>query len=241
MASGGDPSRAWLPLMQRRHAKESLHFPLRDLAQPEYNSGVRSHRTAWADSRSPQPEVRGHEYHRSDRQLSVRWESHCPIETNCCANQGHSSWACRSRQPSSRCGSVRVTARTPLRTKMPWRPTLLNALELRLHFQPRCRHRLWQLLVWYLALGTTGNSEQRLEKRMSSARLFLIQPRRNRYVLRLYKCIGTQRLASVARNLVVHGARRVTGIDFHINLAQLAHKSPSSLDRAGGARRGRRE
>jgi hypothetical protein len=38
-----------------------------------------------------------------------------------------------------------------------------------LRFQPRCRHRLWQLLVRYLALGKTGNREQRLEKRMSSA------------------------------------------------------------------------
>src|SRR5258708_23666075 len=154
--------------MQRRQTKARLYFPLRDLARSEYNSGGRSHRTAWADSRSPQLEVRGHEYHRSDRQLSVRWESLCPIETNCCANRGHSSWACRSRQRSSRCGSVQVTAETPLRTKMPWRSTLPNALKLRLHFQPRCRHRLWQLLVWNLALGTTGNREQRLEKRMSS-------------------------------------------------------------------------
>jgi hypothetical protein len=78
---------------------------------------------------------------------------------------------------------------------------------------------------------------------MSSARLFLIQPRRNRYVLRLYKCIGTQRLASVARNLVVHGASCVTGIALRITLALLAYKNPSSLDRAGGAREaaGRRE
>src|SRR5258707_2112050 len=176
--------------MQGRQTKARLYFPLRDLERSEYNSGGRSHRTAWTDSRSPQLEVRGHEYHRSDRQLSVRWEPLCPIETNCCANRGHSSWACRSRQPSSRCGSVRVSARTPLRTKMPWRSTLSNALELRLRFQPRRRHQLWQLLVCYLALGTTGNREQRLEKRMSSATLFPIQPRRNRYVLRLYKCIG---------------------------------------------------
>jgi hypothetical protein len=158
-------------IVQCRQTKARLCFPLRDLAQPEYNLGGGSHRTAWAESRRPRPEVLGYEYHRSDRQLSVRWESHCPIETNSCANRGHSCWACRSRQPSSRCGSVRVTARTPLRTKMPWRSTLPNALKLRLHFQPRCRHRLWQLLVWYLALGTTGNREQRLEKRMSSAKL----------------------------------------------------------------------
>jgi hypothetical protein len=56
-----------------------------------------------------------------------------------------------------------------------------------LHFQPRCRHRLWQLLVWHLALGTTGNREQRLEKRISAATLLLIQAKRNRYGLRLYK------------------------------------------------------
>src|ERR1700730_13861714 len=41
-------------------------------------------------------------------------------------------------------------------------------------------------------LGTTDNREQRLEKRMSSATLLLIQPRRNRYVLRLYNCIVTR-------------------------------------------------
>src|SRR5712671_6507570 len=185
--------------MQRRQTKARLYFPLRDVERSEYNSGGRSHRTAWADSRSPRLEVRGHEYHRSDRQLSLRWESLCPIGTNCCADQGHSSWACRSRQPGSQCGSVRVSARTPLRTKMPGRSTLSNALKLRLRFQPLRRHRLWQLLVRYLALGKTGNREQRLEKRMSSARLFLIQPRRNRHVLRLYKCIGTQRLASEGR------------------------------------------
>src|SRR6266436_5035529 len=224
--------------MQGRQTKARLYFPLRDLERSEYNSGGRSHRTAWTDSRSPQLEVRGHEYHRSDRQLSVRWESLCPIETNCSADQGHSSWACRSRQPSSRCGSVRVSARTPLRTKMPGRPTLSNALKLRLRFQPLRRRRLWQLLVRYLALGKTGNREQRLEKRTSSARLFLLQPRRNRYVLRLYECIGTPRFASVARNLVVHGASCVTGIDLHIAL--LAHKSPSSLDRWRG-KGGRRE
>src|SRR5229473_3874187 len=187
--------------MQCRQAKARLYFPLRDLAQPEYNSGGRSHRTAWADSRSPQLEVRGHEYYRSDRQLSVRWESLCPIETNCCADQGHSYWACRSRQPSSRCGSVRVSARTPPPTKMPGRPTPSNALKLRLRFQPLCRHRLWQLLVRYLALGKTGNRAQRLEQRMSSTRHFLIQRRRNGHVLRLYNCIGPQRLASADRKL----------------------------------------
>ena len=161
-------------LTQHGQARARLYFPLRDLARSECNSGGRSHRTVWANSRKPRPEVRGHEYHRSDRQLSARWESLCPIETNGCADQGRSSWACRSRQPGSRCGSVRVSARTPLPTKMPGRPTLSNALRLRLRFQPRRRHRRWQLLVRYLALGKTGNREQRLEQRMSSAKLFLI-------------------------------------------------------------------
>jgi len=69
-----------------------------------------------------------------------------------CADRGHSSWACRSRQPSTRCGSDRVSARTHLQTKMPWRSSLPNASELRLHFQPRCRHRLWQLFG--LVFGT---------------------------------------------------------------------------------------
>ena len=119
---------------------------------------------------------------------------------------------------------------------MPGRPTLPNALKLRLRFQPRRRHRLWQLLVWYWALGTTGNREQRLEKRMSSATLLLIQPRRNRYVLRLYKCIVTR-----TGNFVVHGASCVTGIDFHITLAPVSSQEPLQLDRAGGARGGRRE
>src|SRR5258707_5423866 len=150
--------------MQRRQTKARLYFPLRDLARSEYNSGGRSHRTAWADSRSPQLEVRGHEYHRSDRQLSIRWESLCPIETSYCADQGRSSWACRSRQPSSRFGSVRVSARTPPPTKMPGRPTLSNALKLRLRFQPVRRHRRWQLLVGYLALGKTCNREQLLRR-----------------------------------------------------------------------------
>src|SRR6267142_2684664 len=187
--------------MQGRQTKARLYFPLRDLERSEYNSGGRSHRTAWTDSRSPQLEGRGHEYHRSDRQLSVRWESLCPIETNCCADQGQSSWACRSRQPSSRCGSVRVSARTPPQTKMPGQRALTNASKLRLNFQPLRRHRLWQLLVHYLALGKTGNRETAFtEQRRSSARLFLIQRRRNHHVLRLYKCIGSQRLASESRN-----------------------------------------
>ena len=37
-------------------------------------------------------------------------------------------------------------------------------------------------------------------------------------------------------NFVVHAARRVTGIDFHNTLPTLTHKSPSSLDWAGGAK-----
>jgi hypothetical protein len=58
---------------------------------------------------------------------------------------------------------VQVSARTPPPTKMPGRPILSNALELRLRFQPLGRHRLWQLLVGYLALGKTGNREQLLK------------------------------------------------------------------------------
>ena len=79
------------------------------------------------------------------------------------------------------------------------------------------------------------------EQRMSSARLFL-QPRRNRYVLRLYKCIGTRRLASVARNLVVHGASCVTGIDLHITLVSLLRlKEPLQLGPRWRGKGGRRE
>src|ERR1700710_3079083 len=107
---------------------------------------------------------------------------------------------------------------------MPWLSNLPNALELLLRLQPLCRHQLWQLLVRYLALGTTGNREQRLEKRTSSATLLLIQPRRNRCVLGLYNCIVTRPefLWSIR-----HAESRV--VDFYINLAAISHKSPSSL------------
>ena len=47
-----------------------------------------------------------------------------------------------------------------------------------------------------LLFGTWRNRQPRaalMEQRMSSARLFLFQPRRSRYVLRLYKCIGILR------------------------------------------------
>ena len=63
---------------------------------------------------------------------------------------------------------------------------------------------------------------------------------RNRYVLRLYKCIGTQRLASVARNLVVHGASCVTGIALRITLALLARKNPLQLGPRWRGKGGRR-
>ena len=76
---------------------------------------------------------------------------------------------------------------------------------------------------------------------MSSATLFLIQPRRNRYVLRLYKCIGTQRLTSVARNFVVHGASCVTGIDLHITLAPVSSQEPLQLGPRWRGKGGRRE
>jgi hypothetical protein len=227
--------------MQDRQTKARRYFPLRDPERSEYNSGVRSHRTAWADSRRRRLEVRGHEYHRSDRQLSVRWESLCPIETNCPADQDHSSWAYRNRQPGSRCGSVRVSARTPLRTKKPGRPTLSNASKLQLRFQPLRRHRLWQLLVRYLALGKTGNREQRLENGCRPRNNFFVQPRRNRYVLRLYECIGAQRLASGARNLVVHGASCVTGIGLHIALTPVSSQEPLQPGQRWRGKGGRRE
>jgi hypothetical protein len=124
-------SRAWWPLMQLRQTKARAPiFPLRDPERSERNPGGRSHRTAWADSRGPQLEVRGHEYHRSDRPLSSRWESRCPIETDCCADQDHSFWACRSRQPGTRRVLVRVSAKNPPRTKMRGRPTRSNASKL---------------------------------------------------------------------------------------------------------------
>ena len=40
-----------LAVDERGQAKARLCFPFRDLARSEYNSGGRSHRTAWADSR----------------------------------------------------------------------------------------------------------------------------------------------------------------------------------------------
>src|ERR1700722_15582297 len=44
------------------------------------------------------------------------------------------------------------------------------------------------------------------EQRMLSARLFLIQPKLNRYVLRLYKCIELNDSVQRAGNFVVHVA-----------------------------------
>jgi hypothetical protein len=64
---------------------------------------------------------------------------------------------------------------------------------------------------------------------------------RNRYVLRLYKCIGTQRLASVARNLVVQGASCVTGIDLRITLAPVSSQEPLQLGSRWRGKGGRRE
>ena len=76
---------------------------------------------------------------------------------------------------------------------------------------------------------------------MSSARLFLIQPRRNRYVLRLYKCIGTLNDWLEDRKFVVHGAGCVTGIDFHITLAPVSSQEPLQLGPRWRGKRGRRE
>jgi hypothetical protein len=70
---------------------------------------------------------------------------------------------------------------------------------------------------------------------MSSEKLFLSQPRRNRYVLRLYKCIEAQRLASADLKFVVHGASCIAGIDLHIAPAHVSSKEPLQLG-AGGAR-----
>src|SRR5258707_12352649 len=80
-----------------------------------------------------------------------------------------------------------------------------------------------------LIFGTTGNHEQRLEKRMSSVRLFLIQPRRNRYVLRLYNCIGNKRLAAEDRQFVLHGAKWAQASTFISPEPWFAHKSTSSF------------
>src|SRR6266850_2171845 len=148
--------------MQGRQTKARLYFPLRDLERSEYNSRGRSHRTAWTDSRSPQLEVRGHEYHRSDRQLSVRWESLCLIETNCCADQGHSSWASRSRRPSNRCGSVRVSARTPPPTKNAWATNPIERIKTSIAFPTASSSSTMATIGPLLALGKTGNREQLL-------------------------------------------------------------------------------
>jgi hypothetical protein len=79
---------------------------------------------------------------------------------------------------------------------MPGRPTLSNALKLRLRFRPLRRHRLWQLLVRYLALGKTVPASSLLRSNGCRPKtLSLIQPRRNRCVLRLYECIGIKRLS----------------------------------------------
>jgi hypothetical protein len=69
----------------------------------------------------------------------------------------------------------------------------------------------------------------------------LIQPRRNRRVLRLYKCIGTQRLASVAGNLVVYGASCFTGLDLRITLAPVGSQEPLQLGPRWRGKGGRRE
>jgi hypothetical protein len=65
---------------------------------------------------------------------------------------------------------------------------------------------------------------------MSSASLFLTQPRRDRYVLRLYKCIGLNDWLRRTGNFVTYGASCVTGIGLHTTLAPaLLQESPSSL------------
>jgi hypothetical protein len=108
-----------------------------------------------------------------------------------------------------------------------------------LRFQPLCRHRLWQLSVGYLALGKTGNLLRKNGYR--PRQLFLIQPRRSRHVLRLYDCIGTQRSASGPEILWSMRQAASQASSFISPEPRLADKSPSSLDRAGGARGGRGE
>ena len=132
---------------------------------------------------------------------------------------------------------------------MPGRPTPSNASKLRLRFQPLRRHRLWQLLIRYLALGKTGNREQLLRNNGCRPRDSFLSNLGatatcfdyTNVVLRLYKCIGTQRLASVTRNLVVHGASCVTGIDLHITLAPVSSQEPLQLGPRWRGKGGRRE
>jgi hypothetical protein len=79
------------------------------------------------------------------------------------------------------------------------------------------------------------------KQRMSPARLFLTQPRRNRYVLRLYECIGVQRLARRVGNFVVDGASCVTGIGLRITLAPVRSQEPLQLGPRWRGKGGRRE
>jgi len=60
-------------------------------------------------------------------------------------------------------------------------------------------------------------------------------------VLRLYKCIGTQRLTSVARNLVVHGAICATGIDPRMTLTPVSSQELLQLRPRWRGKRGRRK
>src|SRR6266404_4401452 len=74
------------------------------------------------------------------------------------------------------------------------------------------------------------------EERISSARLFRIQPTRDYCVLRLYKCIENSTIGIGGPKFCDFGASCLTGSDLDISSSPLlAHKNPSSLDRAGGA------
>ena len=78
---------------------------------------------------------------------------------------------------------------------------------------------------------------------MSSARLFLIQPRRNRYVLRLYKCIGTQRLASEGRKFFGPWSKLRNGHrpSYHPSLPLTLEGAPPAWTALEGGKGGRRE
>jgi len=139
----------------------------------------------------PRLKCAGTKHHRSDKQLSYSGDLFAQLRQTVvqieATHPGHVE--VDTKQP------VRVSSGDSKNSSPDENALAINPAErikTSIAFQPRCRHRLWQLLVWYLALGTTGNREQRLEKRMSSHTLLLIQPRRNRYVLRLYKCIVTR-------------------------------------------------
>jgi hypothetical protein len=67
-----------------------------------------------------------------------------------------------------------------------------------------------------------------------------IQPRRNRYVLRLYKCIGAQRLASENRKFCGPW-RKLRHRHRPFTLASVSSQEPLQLGRRWRGKGGRRE